>query len=355
MDSEIRMTDERDDDLVPARPDEGRGARREFAQRLPWPWILGGTLIVGAVGAGYWIKRERDASAIRAGILAVHDDQLAGIADRYTRFRQKLERWIVAEATRAEPEAYVDPRLKIAGLGAANGLYLRLRAADATRPERIAEAALAAEPDAITRCMGITAGSARGLYQLAGFLGPELVERANATSSVLDLRVIDDELRRRVQRDLPPVVSMMRADWFMLVIERGETRRSGAVDVYLWDLRTDEKLLSARTRPNGVLVPVRVDVPGAPPSPRVRPNPTSAGAVDCSIAAQVKALTGEPALDFAAELPGPDAPSVESADAASTGAPPANVDPAGQTPADPRVPPPPNAGAPSPASPEPRR
>jgi hypothetical protein len=298
------MSDERDDDLLPARPDAGSGARRQFAQRLPWPWIVGGTLVVSMVGTGYWVKRERDARAIRAGILAVHQEQLSGIAVRHARFREKLERWVAAEASRPEPEAWVEPRLKIAGLGSGEGLYLRLRATDATSPERIAAAARGAQPDAILRCMGITAASLRGLYELAGFLGPELVERANATSNVLDLRVIDDELRRRVRRDLPSVVHMMRADWFMLVLERGEDRRQGPVDVYLWDLRSDQKLLSARTRPNGVLVPVRVDVPGAPPSPRARPNPNSSGAIDCSIAAQVKALTGEPALDFGAAVPG---------------------------------------------------
>jgi hypothetical protein len=156
------------------------------------------------------------------------------------------------------------------------------------------------ESDAITRCLGVAPASARSLYALRGFLGPELVERANATTDVMGLRVIDDELRRRIARDLPPVGNLLRSDWFLLVLERGENRRDHPVDVYLWDLHSDRQLLAVRTRADGVLVPVRIAMPGAGNAPR--PAASTGGANDCSIAAQVKELTGEPAARFGAAL-----------------------------------------------------
>ncbi len=295
--------------LEPARPDSG-GEERAFAQRLPWRWIAIGAAVIAVVLGGYGYRREAEASALRAQILRVHSGELAELGTRYTAFLRELEGLVTAEARRSAPERVVDPRLRIAALGSGQGLYLRVAANEATDPDKLAAAALRMESDAITRCLGVVPASARSLYALKGFLGPELVERANATTSVMGLRVIDDELRRRMVRDLPPVANLMRSDWFLLVLQRGENRRDHPVDVYLWDLRSRRKLLAVRTQANGLLVPVRIELPGVRAAPRPAPSSGGGGASDCSIAAQVKELTGEPSTRFGSDLgaAGPGAP-----------------------------------------------
>jgi hypothetical protein len=285
--------------LEPATPDTG-DEERAFAQRLPWKWLVSGAVLVALILGAYWFKRDAEANALREQILRVNSGELAQIGARFTTFLGKIEGLVTAEARRSEPEQFVDPRLRMASLGTGQGLYLRVHAIDATDPEKLAAAAMEMEGDAITRCLGVAPASARSLYALKGFLGPELAERANATTSVMGLRVIDDELRRRMVRDLPPVANLLQSDWFLLVLERGENRRDHPVDVYLWDLRRNQRLLSVRTHPNGILVPVRIELPGVTPGPRVTQNLRSGGATDCSIAAQVKELTGEPVTTFGA-------------------------------------------------------
>jgi hypothetical protein len=78
-----------------------------------------------------------------------------------------------------------------------------------------------------------------------------------------------------------------------------------------------------RTRADGVLVPVRIAMPGAGSAPR--PSVSTGGANDCSIAAQVKELTGEPAARFGAAIEGPAAPATD-ADAGVQVGEPASVD-----------------------------
>lgn len=290
--------------LEPARPDSA-GDERAFAERFPWRWVAIGAAVVAAVAASYASRRHTEADALRTQIVRTHEGELSEIGTRYTRFLDKIEGFVMAEARRSEPERVVDPRLRVASLGSGQGLYLRVPATDAADPEKLAAAAMRMESDAITRCLGVAPASARSLYALRGFLGPELVERANATSDIMGLRVIDDELRRRIARDLPPVANLLRSDWFLLVLERGENRRDHPVDVYLWDLRSDRQLLAVRTRADGVLIPVRIAMPGAGSAPR--PSASTGGASDCSIAAQVKALTGEPAAQFGASLDAPPA------------------------------------------------
>ena len=92
---------------------------------------------------------------------------------------------------------------------------------------------------------------------------------------------------------------MMQADWFLLVLQQGENRRDHPVDVFLWDLRRNRQLLRARIQGHGLLVPVRLAFEGQTPAPASgRPQVRSGAANDCSIASQIRALTGTELLDF---------------------------------------------------------
>lgn len=287
--------------LQPARPDAAEGSGRPaYAPRLPWKWVLLGVLGIAAVFGSYYVRRDQRKEALRDQMLALlSQEQVRELSERYLGFRRRLETWVQEAAAAGEPETYVDPRLNISGLRAGEGLYLRVPADFATSPERIAGAALSMEPDAIMRCLGVAPMSARGLYEKGYFLTPEYEDQVREESDMMELRVLDDQLGRQVQVDAPVVANMLGADWFLLVIQRGENRRDHPVDVFLWDLNRNQQLLRARIQGRGLLVPVRlrfegVNAPRAPGRPEVR----SAGAHDCSIASQIRALAGAEPLDF---------------------------------------------------------
>ena len=120
------------------------------------------------------------------------------------------------------------------------------------------------------------------------------------------------------------MVGAIDAQWFMLVIERGETRRTGPVDVYLWDLRNDELLLQTRTEASGALVAARIAVEGVKPGHY--PSGAQTGAAqDCSIASQLRQATGAEVVTFASDPPAPraalgldaQAPAAEAGEAAA--------------------------------------
>lgn len=294
--------DENDDSgarLAPARP-EAREASG-FRQRLPWRWIVLGTVLLTVVVGGYQLNKKQEADALRGQLLRTHDHQLAPLAERYFALRHRIEGWAVREAGRT-PTRFVDPRLRVSALGSGSGLYLRVRASAVHDAATLQTAARGMESDAITRCLGVVPASVRGLYERGTILEPGFWDDVRQTDDVFTLRVKDDQLRNHMRGDLPALSSLLQSQWLLVALERGENRRDAPVDVYLWDLRANVQLLAIRTQANGILIPVRVNVPGAPPSPHVTPQLHSGGANDCSIAAQVKEATGEPVVDFGSDL-----------------------------------------------------
>lgn len=296
------MTDERDDrgepaPLEPARLDSEE-RRPGYMPRVPWKWVLLVVAGVGIVGGGYWYQQRSKAIALREQILHAYDgENLAPVVTRFREFRGKLERWTRESAAHA-PTAWADPRLRISALGSGQGLYLRLRARDATTDAGIARGASLMEGDAVTRCLGVAPISARTLFEKGSFLSDAWINEVRGSTDLMRLRVKDDELARLVRRDLPSIVNTMRSRWFLLVLEHGERPQQGPVDVFLWDLHSGAQLLRVRTRPDGILIPVRIASANGSTGPRVTPDMHSAGAFDCSVAAQVKEVTGEPSLGF---------------------------------------------------------
>lgn len=286
-------------DLKPARPDIDEEEGKSYAPRFPWKWLL---LVIGGVGglfAFYYIRQDRRQEALRQQMLMLHETQLSELSERYLGFRHRLETWAMEAAEAGEPETWVDPRLNIAGLRSGEGLYLRIPADWADDPDRIEGAAMAMEPDAITRCMGIAPMSARGLYEKGHFLTPEWVDQIREEPDMMQLRVFDDQLGRHIQVDAPVVLSMMQADWFLLILQQGDNRRDHPVDVYLYDLRENRQLLRTRIQGRGLLVPVRLRFEGVNPAPAPgRPQVRSGGATDCSIASQIRALTEDEPVEF---------------------------------------------------------
>lgn len=270
----------------------GRGA--SFLPRLPWKWIAISVIGILVLVAAYYWRRGQRTEETRADILQLLEQpQISTLAERYLGYRERLETFVVRAARAGEPEDWADPRLNIAGLRSGEGLYMRVMLEDARDRERIARSALTMEPDSITRCLGLSPTSVRGLYETGDFLTPEWADAVRREPDLTRLQSRRAELRDKVRTDGPVLASMMDADWFMLVIQRGENRMQHPVDVYLWDLRRNEQLLRARIQARGVLMPVRMQFGGVNnPEPEARPPVRSGAANDCSIAQELRALTG---------------------------------------------------------------
>ncbi|MBX7191072.1 MAG: hypothetical protein K1X94_03390 [Sandaracinaceae bacterium] len=287
--------------LRAAKPDpeelEGRPA---YMPSIPWKWALVAVLALAGVYFGYQYREGARADAMREQILTTHEEHLAPIVERYRTFRTRIEDWTMEAANAGEPERWSDPRLRISGLHGGEGLYLRLHAEDATSREGVERGGRAMREDAITRCLGIAPASARGLFENGEFLMPSWLDQVREEPDYLRLRVLDEQLARNMSVDVPIVANLLRAQYFLLVIEQGENRRDAPVDVYLWDLRENRQLLRTRVQARGVLIPVRIDrmLPGVQvqDAPGV-PAMTSGGAHDCSIAAQIKAITGDSVVE----------------------------------------------------------
>lgn len=292
--------------LHPARPDVEGGARPAYLPKLPWKWIGGAAAFLALSLGTCHYRDQQEIAAMRANVLDVHRSQLGPLGARYDALLAKIYRNTAAAAAR-KPENYVDPRLKLDALGSSAGVYLRLNAKQATDPDKIASASLDENKDAIAACLGLSPVWFPELYAHGTFLESRFIKQAESAESVMKLRVIAEELRQRTRRDLPFVVDALKAQWFMLALTRGDNRRDAPVDIYLWDLRSDSLLLSARTQADGMLVSARIAVAGQKPG-QYASGAQSGAAQDCSIASQLRELAGAAApVTFGSEPPTPKA------------------------------------------------
>jgi len=298
------------EDLEPAQYDPSETDATAFAPKLPWRLLAVGALVIVGVIGGYLYNEEVETSALRESIVGEYASGVEPDARRLRGFRQRLEELIIASAD-TPPETTVDAHLRFAAMHDARGLYLRIRAEDAGSSEAIAHGSSRMMPDAFTRCLGVAPTSLRGLFERSAFLDTTWPERLRDAHTRLRLRVIQDELRRHIRRDLPLFTQLLDADYFLLVLEQDD----GAFDVFLWDLEHGQQLLKTRARASGLLVPVRIDLPGMPRGPRLRRQPHPVGAAECSIAGRLKALTHEEAMTFGSRMPEPEPAATDAADA----------------------------------------
>ncbi len=296
------MSDEEIPELKPARPDVQSDERKGYMPFLPWRWIGGVGLFLALSIGTCQIRDKQETEALRETVLKAYDTDLKPIATRYQEVVDKIRTDTAGAAAQSSAATYIDPRLKFDALSSGKGLYLRINAEKAKQPLTNVEA----EPDAITRCLGLAPEQVGELLSKGSFLEKDWIERAKEADSVLRLRVIAEELRQRSQRDLPFVAEASQAAWFLLVLERGDNRRDAPVDTYLWDLRSNKLLMSTRAKANGGLVTARINVAGGKPGHYGSGAQTGA-AQDCSIASQMRTLAGELPPNFASKPPTPNA------------------------------------------------
>ena len=277
--------------------------RRSFAPRFPWKWVVPiGLAIVGFVGFYQWRDRTRT-HELKQAIASSYQGNVVRVRERSEAFRALIEGWI-EESAAAPPENWADPRLDLSRLHHAEGIYLRLHQSHTSSREQIVEGARTMEPDAISRCLGLGPVSLRGFYERLDVLDPAWFDEVQATDDVLRLRVLQEQLDVRIERDFPVMLDVARADYFMLTIQHGEDRRSAPVDVFLWDLQRREPLLRARVQARGTFIPARIAI-GETPTGGAQRLPERAGLVDCSIASLVREVAGRPAAQVTSTMPTP--------------------------------------------------
>ncbi len=290
-------------DLTPARP-EVEGERPAYMPKIAWKWVLGlGSFVVLSVGV-HQMRERQESDILRASLLEARDNELAPVVSRYESITEKIRRRTNEAARQPRTETFVDPRLRLPALSSSKGLYLRLEESQIPYAGKLDEAELDETPDAIGRCLGLAPYSAGEFLTRGSFLSFAWFKQAEDADSLMKLRVVAEELKQRSERDLPFVAEAVGAEWFMLSIERGANRRDGPVDLYIWDLRKDQLLLRTRTQASGALVSARIAVEGVTPGHYAAGAQTGA-AQDCSIASQVRALTGGEAASFGSPPPSP--------------------------------------------------
>jgi hypothetical protein len=272
--------------------------------KLPWKWIAA-LLSFCLLCYMFYTKREaEEAAAVRTAVLNAHKKDLAPLVSRYEDLIGKINGWVVTAANADKVDPYVDPRLDLDALHKGQGLYLRVGRQQGRTSDGLISGMDAAEPDAIARCLGLTPKPAAELYARGSFLTSKWIEQAEETDNVLKLRTIAEEIRQRTKRDVPFVAEAVRSQWLMFVLEHGENRRDAPVDAYLYDLRTNKLLLRKRVQAQGVLVSARIAVQGVKPGAYATGKQTGA-AQDCSIANELRALSGQGATSFASAPPAP--------------------------------------------------
>ncbi len=292
--------------LEPARPSTDLDERAAFMPRFPWRWVILGVVAVGFLVGSYLWRQHDKTVTLRTRILASYHGELSPFIERYEAFREKIDGLVLSVKDNDPPETYADPRLNLSALHQGQGLYLRLSREQAQTSEGIALAAKDFLRDGIGRCLGIAPTSLRGFYESGEFLLPSWPEEVE-TASLARLEVLEADLTRRVDRDLPGIATAMQAQYLLVIIQQTNLRAESPSDVYIWDLRDDKLLLSVRTEPVGRLVPVRIALPGVDVPRTATPELNdSILATDCGIAAQVKAAAGEPAMGWGSEVPGED-------------------------------------------------
>ena len=278
--------------LVPARPPASGDARHSgFLPRLPWRYLALLAVVVGLVSVGFNWRQEQRAAALRVELRRVHTTELNGLRGEYEAARAKLAQLIGSAAAAPLEAAEVDAGFRFESLRDGPGLYLRLPLAEAGSAEAIAQPARAMEPDWIPGCLGLEPTTGRELYEIGEFLLPSFIEAVDS-ENLMQLRVREETLNLRMNKDLPELRAAMAPAWFMLVLQEGKSRSEQPVRVFLWDMRGNKQLLRARVRAQGIMFSGRIlSLGSAAPSGGQNNAAGAVEANDCSIASELRRLT----------------------------------------------------------------
>ncbi|MEM9190208.1 MAG: hypothetical protein AAGF12_13570 [Myxococcota bacterium] len=308
-----------EESLKPARPVTTTG-KPEYAPRLPWKLIGGVFVLIAGVVAFFLWRQTSEVRELREELRSAYQDGVGAFTTEYREARTRVESWVISAARAGEPPAQINDGFSLDALEEGQVLYLRLDEDDARHAGGIEAGARGMTSDAISRCLRVNSViSARGLYQDGAFLMESFLVEVEGSGEPRRLRILRDDLKLRVERDLPNLQNALESDYLLLVIDRATEAEGKTVDAYVFDLDSGDQLLSTRAEANGVLVPARIALPGVEVQRARLIGGETDLANDCAIAAQIRELGGEPATSFESPIVPPPRPSVPSEDSESAG------------------------------------
>lgn len=279
-------------DLTPAplRPEFGRAS---YAPRIRWKIIAVLVVVVGGAYLAHRWQQVRRADAFRSTILRTYATQLAPTAQRAYELGGRIEQWAQEAAQRGSPPSFIAEDFDWLKLRESAVLYLRLRPEEATSAAKIRKASAGFERDGIASCLGIDTASLKSFYARMAFLDPEGLERLRHTEDMWKLRVHQDELKRRAERDMPALQRMLTSRYVWLVLQNGIDRRQHPVDVFVWRLPEGRLVLRTRIDAEGSLLHAHIGSGRRTSNAdnAVSSNAATNSAQDCAIAAALKNKT----------------------------------------------------------------
>jgi hypothetical protein len=282
------------DELTPAEFEGGR--KNRYRPRLPWGRIgLLLILVALVVGAYLWRQKVR-ADALRARMAAQYAAEVAPTLDALKETRADLVEKALS-AKKGAANRLVEADFPISALHDEKVVYAHVLSTDLVDAESLLVALDAKDEDAIGACLGLALIPLVDLFEVPEVLTEKWLGGAEATNDMMRLSVREEQLTRAIERQLPAISERLPADFFLLVVVQGQSRLRDPVDVFLWDLERDRLVLRSRTDNRGKLISVVSRIGPKTGQPRAKGDPIVTA--DCSIAAHVKGLLGEPTMDLA--------------------------------------------------------
>lgn len=318
---------------------------RQGQGKLRWPsakfWGYAG-LILAVSAIFYWKRSQAQIESTRQGLMARQRAVAVELGPRWLPMRDKIEAWTLELAKDAGAEVVNQDALKAWDFRDKAGIYLRMRAADATSSEAIRKAAKDSLRDAFTSCLmrvsnpnPLAGGECkrthdcpngefcnevnrcsrpaqpfnlRVAYRTMYVLSDEWVREVQDAGTELRMRLLDESFKDTVRDDIPLAAEVLtRAQYFLLVLDEApkgadEAKAEAGVSaaeaiqgvahparVGVWSLADGKLILRVRREAGGQLL-------GAPPA--VEPDVMAARqrqANSCSLALAVREAIGDTA------------------------------------------------------------
>ncbi len=267
--------------LRPASPDLGEEPKG-FRSRVRWRLILSAfavlALVVGVLVYRNHAKKQRMLDSLEARHGQNPQKKLSQLIKQIDQH--------VARAKAGPLRPVASSKFRLSLLRQHPGVYYREGAVSSVASSE--EEGRLLTDDAFTACLGVSPVSVHKLKEVSEFVDDEWLEQRTRGANVMKLRVTEDELNRRMKRDLPAVRDAVEARWLLAVINRNTQH-----EVWMWDLRDDQLLFSQTFKPKGRVLRARYGTPHAGQEP-AREADMSRALTDCALASNVKSSLRPP-------------------------------------------------------------
>jgi hypothetical protein len=278
---------------------------RQNRGRIRWPspkfWGYAG-LIMACCFIFHWKRTEGEVESARQTLLAQQRGVKAELGPRWFPLRDKVERWTLDLAKGPAEDVVDKDALAQWDFRTKAGIYLRMRASDASSADAIRAGAKDSLRDAFTSCLvtfpnpNAFAGAEckhtrdcpggeycnetdhcskaaqpfnlRVAYRTMNILTDKWVEEVQEASNDIRVRVLAAGFDDTIRDDVPLAAELLtRAQYFLLVLDEGAPAAAGpdagtdtllaqthAARVGLWRLADDKLILRLRRQAGGDLI-----------------------------------------------------------------------------------------------------